>query len=103
MEQRQSKTMKSTTDTFDDLDKIMASHLPPRSVYHKEKEELSRKKHKEEKKKEKRSYFIIKTLVFLFLLLPIIIGFVFLMNELNSSPFNPTDPVSENFDHVHFE
>jgi|GEM_PF-1524778 len=81
-----------------DLSNIMASHLPPRSEFHRTKGRGG--KHAKRTKKRDSSSFIT-IFAFIFLLLPIIIGSIFFLRELNNTPL-PVEQ-NKNFDTVEFD
>ena len=93
---------KGTFPGEDDLSSIMASHLPPRSEYHKRKRTKGKRdKKKKKKEKERDSHPFITVFAIIFVLLPIIVGSYFFFREINNTPI-PVDRNS-NFDRVEID
>lgn len=81
-------------------EEMMASHLPPRSEYHRKTKRNRRAKHRQ-KKRNRENYPFITIFAYIFLLLPIIIGAYFFIKELNNDPV-PVDK-DPNFDRVEID
>lgn len=102
MQQEQSENVEKKSSEKE-LQQIFASHLPPRSEYHKRKQEEEIEPEEEaprrvNRKKQQRVTWI-KILAFIFLLLPIIIGSIFFYREINR-PVNQIDKDDGSFEQV---
>ena len=96
----QAETLRRKMEIEQDLEGIMASHLPPRSVVHKN------KKRKNRRKRTKPRYIIIRLLMIVFLLLPIIIGIYYYTREIKFNEIHKQlehNRENPHYDHVEFE
>lgn len=96
--QDQAEKLRKDMETDQDIESIMASHLPPRREYHKRQQ---KKNKTSTKKKRKIKYPLVTILAILFILLPIIILYVYddllPMNQL------PKNSQNDLFEQVEFD
>lgn len=100
MHQDQAEKLRRDLEREKDLEGIMASHLPPRSEYHRKKKGNRKKR----EKGEKISYPVIKILAVIFLLLPVIIAaMIFYYEEVSNRSPAPGEGENGVFDQVEFD
>lgn len=102
-QENQSSFKEENNEQFDEMEKYFATHLPPRSEVHKQRNERKKEDSKEKQTKEKRKpkserYWSIRILAFVFMLLPILIGTYLFYREINNDPIQK--PENESFDEV---
>ncbi|MCU9613737.1 hypothetical protein OEV98_09200 [Caldibacillus lycopersici] len=96
------------TDSKTGSEEFSASHLPPRSEYHRRKKAKAKEKDSQEKQAEEQQkvkYPIIKILAFIFLLLPFVIGayYYFQVIKNDSTPVHIEADDNTGFDQVEIE
>lgn len=106
--QDQAEQLRKAIQRENDLEGIMASQLPTRSEYHKNKRSKGNQSrnnaNEEDHQLESKPKYPMKILVFIFLMLPILVGTIYYFQFFKSNN-NPVtiDRDSDYFDSVEFE
>ncbi|WP_062356249.1 hypothetical protein [Bacillus kwashiorkori] len=97
-QQDQAEKLRKKVHSTDEIEQMMASHLPPRSVYHRSKK-ASKKSKKQEK--QKSSYPVIKLLAVIFILIPIIFAIIYYFVEIRGN--EPSFLNNDGYEQIEFE